>query len=441
MLPAMLSWLRAAEECCRDDYGSLRRGLLTSVAMLLVGIERVFHLDQMDDPGFALLSGGWRCPSRHTVGAWRRNIPWWEADAFGRRTSPWELLRDRNAHVSFDEHSIPRWTKKFAIRKGYITTRNKHMRCEKLFYPYDVERERYLCCRATRGNVELRELAIPLTQRVLTEGQPRSLHAYFDAGAGKSDADVRSLLKLAAETPELEVTLRACRYPHRVAIWKALSADEFTTYEEPGVCVGAEPKEIRVAETRTVLKGETAADGVRTIICREIVPGPKKDRWHPLYTSGDEEPYQLIKNFRQRQHHEQAYRVGVHDEFLDAVPCGYDKQSPHRRRPRFPRGPLQFLGWLAALVFNAVQDLTDQLPAPFRGAHLRTIRRTYFNRPGDIYCTPEAVIVWLEGIAADASTLNLIDRLNAAEHRLPWLNNRLLVLSLPPPPNPDDPEP
>ena len=431
MLPALLAWLRAAEECCADEYGSLRRGLLTSAAMLLVGVERVFHLDQMNDPGFALLSGGWHCPSRSTVGAWRRNIPWWEADAFCRRTSPWDLVRGRDAHVSFDEHSIPRWTKKFAIRKGYITTRNKSMRCEKLFYPYDVEAQRYLSCQATRGNVELRDLAVPLTRRVLTAGEPRSLHAYFDAGAGKSDADVRALLNLAAETPELEVTLRACRYPHRVALWKATPAEEFTIYEEPGVCQGAEPKEIRVAETRTVLKGETAADSVRTIVCRELVPGPKKDRWHPLYTSSDVEPYELIQDFRQRQHHEQAYRVGVYDEFLDAVPCGYNKQSPHRRRPGFPRGPLQMLGWLVALVFNAVQDLADQLPECYHQAHLRTIRRTFFNRPGNIYLTPEAVIVWLEDVEADDSVLKLIDRLNAAEHRLPWLDNRLLVMSLP----------
>jgi hypothetical protein len=24
---------------------------------------------------------------------------------------------------------------------------------------------------------------------------------------------------------------------------------------------------------------------VRTIVCREVVRGPKKDRWHPLFTT------------------------------------------------------------------------------------------------------------------------------------------------------------
>ena len=134
MLPAALAWLRTAQECFDDEAGSLTTGLLTSVAMLVVGLERVFHLEEMEDRGFALLSGGNRPPSRYTVGAWRRHIPWQAADAFCRRTSPWEWIRGRNAWLSLDEHTVPRWTKKFSIRKGYITTRNKHLRCEKLFY-------------------------------------------------------------------------------------------------------------------------------------------------------------------------------------------------------------------------------------------------------------------------------------------------------------------
>jgi hypothetical protein len=433
MLPAALAWLQTAQECFDDEYGSLTTGLLTSVAMLVVGVERVFHLEEMEDRGFALLSGGYRPPSRHTVGAWRRHIPWQTADAFCRRTSPWEWIRHQEARVSFDEHTVPRWTKKFSIPKGYITTRNKHMRCEKLFYGYDLLSRRYLLMRATPGNVELRDVACPLTRRVLDVGQPKQLRAYFDAGAGKSDANVRTLFELAATNPNLDVSLRAVRYPHRMRQWKATPREEFVRYEEAGPYVGAPPKEIYVAETRTVLKGEDESQAVRTILGRDVVRGPKRDRWNPLYTSGDEPPYQEIQDFRQRQHHEQAYRIGVYDQFLDAVPCGYDKQSPNPKRPRFPRGPLQMLGWLVALVLNAIMDLADQLPTRFHQAHVRTIRRTFFNRPGDIYLTPDAVIVWLDEFGEQQALQPVLDRFNAAEHRVPWLDNRLLVLSLPAP--------
>src|SRR5205085_641049 len=162
----------------------------------------------------------------------------------------------------------------------YVTTRNKYMRCEKLFYGYHVEFDRFLCIQGTPGDVELRDLAVPLTQRVLRYGRPRHLHALFDAGAGKADADVRALCDLAAAPPE------------------------------------------------------------------------------------------VLATYRQRQHHEQGYRVTVHDEGLNASPHGYDTESPNRRRPRFHRGPLQMIGWLLALVYNAIGDLTRQLPDRFLGAHV-----------------------------------------------------------------------
>jgi hypothetical protein len=432
-LPAALDWLACAENCFEDAHGSLRRGLLTSVFAPVVGVQRIFHLEQMSDRGFALLTGGQSFPTRQLVGAWRRHLRWYEVDAFCRRTCPWDLLEGDEALVSFDEHTIPRWTHKFSIHKGYSTTRNKYMRCEKLFYGYHVEMDRFLCVRGTPGHVELRDLALPLTQRVLTCGRPRHLHALFDAGAGKSDADVRALLDLAAQRTDLTVTLRACRYPHRVKTWKRLASGLFTCYDEPGTYVGAPPKEIRLSETGTVLKDESVEQAVRTIVCREVVPGPKKDRWHPLYTTSTAAPVEVLDAFRQRQHHEQGYRVAVHDEFLDCVPCGYDKDSPNPQRPRFHRGPLQMAGWLLALLYNAVADLSSWLPGRFHGAHVGTLRRTFLERPGRLYCTPESLIVYLDPFRGQEALVPLIDFVNGQQCRIPWLENRRLVLSLTPP--------
>jgi hypothetical protein len=431
-MPQALDWLATAEQCFADEYGSLRQGLLTSIFSLVVGVERVFHLDEMEDPGFARLCGGRRCPSRHTVGAWRRHLCWHEVDAFCRRTYPWHLLRNEDALVSFDEHTIPRWTKKFRIGKGYVTTRNKYMRCEKLFCSYDVGSGRFLSVRATPGDWGLQDLAVPMLKQVLTQSRPRSLHALFDAGAGKSDAGVRALWDLAGQHLNLEVTVRACRYPHRMRDWKQLPSGLFVSVLEPGVCVDAPPKEIRLAETQTVLKGEDAEQAIRTIVCREIRPGPKKDRWHPLYTTAEGEPQDILPIFRARQNQEQSFRVGVHDLGLNAVPCGYDKESPDRQRPRFHRGPLQMIGWLVALVYNAAADLAETLEKDHFGDHVQTLRRKFFNRPGQLYETPEALIVHLDPFKGQNELQPVIDELNAGQHRLPWLANRRLVMSLTP---------
>jgi hypothetical protein len=431
-MPQALDWLATAEHCFADEYGSLRQGLLTSVFSLVIGLERVFHLNEMADAGFARLCGGRRCPSRHLVGGWRRHLPWYEVDAFCRRTCPWHLLHHEDALVSFDEHTIPRWTKKFQIGKGYVTTRNKYMRCEKLFTGYDLVSGRFLRVRGTPGNVNLQDLAVPLLQQVLRQGQPRTLHALFDAGAGKSDAGVRALWDLAEQHSNLEVTLRACRYPHRMRAWKQLPSGLFVSAFEPGVCVDAPPKEVRLAETQTVLKGEDEAQAVRTIVCREVRPGPKQDRWHPLYTTSAGFPEDVLTIYRARQNHEQGHRVEVHDLLVDAVPCGYDKESPDRQRPRFQRGPLQMLGWLVALLYNAVADFGESLGPAHAGAHVRTLRRKFFNRPGQLYETPEALIVYLNPFAGQAELVPLIDAVNAGQHRLPWLDNRRLVISLTP---------
>src|SRR5438067_1302930 len=110
MLGPAVGWLATAQQCFADEFGSLTRGLLTSAFAPVVGLERLWHLDEMEDAGFALLTGGRRCPSRHTIGGWRRHLRWYEVDAFCRRTCPWHLVQRDDALVSFDEHTIPRWT-------------------------------------------------------------------------------------------------------------------------------------------------------------------------------------------------------------------------------------------------------------------------------------------------------------------------------------------
>jgi hypothetical protein len=56
MLGPALGWLASARQCFDDPYGTLTRGLLTSAFALVIGLERVFHLDPMADAGFARLT-------------------------------------------------------------------------------------------------------------------------------------------------------------------------------------------------------------------------------------------------------------------------------------------------------------------------------------------------------------------------------------------------
>jgi hypothetical protein len=83
-----------------------------------------------------------------------------------------------------------------------------------------------------------------------------------------------------------------------------------------------------------------------------------------------------------------------------------------------------------ALVYNAVADLAEALGEDYVGDHVDTLRRKFLNRPGQLYETSEALIVYLDPFAGQDELLPLIDQLNRGNHRLPWLDNRRLVMSL-----------
>ena len=92
------------------------------------------------------------------------------------------------------------------------------------------------------------------------------------------------------------------------------------------------------------------------------------------------------------------------------------------------------MGWLVALVYNACADFAEGLSPDYAGKFISTLRRIFFNRQGDLYCTPRTLIVYLEPFSEQNLLIDYIDQFNAAQHRVPWFGDRQLVLSLSPHP-------
>ena len=223
------------------------------------------------------------------------------------------------------------------------------------------------------------------------------------------------------------------------------AAVELVAQVEPGLSAALALNACRELQTRPwFLAGETSGErdgqtfGLRLPGCDGTLLGGMlatpihDDCWHPLYTSSDAEAGEVLDTFRLRQHHEQGYRVQVHDESLNAVPCGYDKESPNRHHPRFHRGAPQLVGWLACLVYNACATLLETLSPALAGKFVSTARRMFFNQKADLYCTSNALIVYMEEFPEQDLLVKYIDQFNAARHRIPWLANRQLILSLSP---------
>ena len=404
------------------DADKARRLVLSLFFRAALGIERIFHFETVDDVGFALLTGGTRVLSRSRLGGLVRAVKTPAVRAFSRATERLEVLRGKVVTLSLDEHAVARFTRKFRIPKGFHTIRNKHMRIEKLFFLYWPVQRRFLNLVVARGNAALGDLCVDFVRAVRARVRVQQLRLILDAAAAHKHITLRRLDRFR----KVVFLIRAPRRPAYVAAWKRLPRESFAHFEEPGRYVGAKLKEIEVTETSTVIAG--IAQPVRTIVVREhAVSG--KHRWHALFVLHDDKtpPLDLVHEFRTRQHHEQGYRIGVHDLWLDTVPSGYPKNG-RPDRPGFRRGPLMLCAWITALVWDALRELGDALPPRFHFAHPRTLRRWVLDRNAELIVTPSHLLVVLDSARRRAWLRPLIQRFNAAEVVLPWFGGRRVAM-------------
>jgi len=430
-MPAAVSLWRAAEECLgpRLGLGFGGRLVLSLFFKAILGIQRVFHFETLHDKGFAILSGGTRVLSRQVLGGLVRAAPVRGVLRFMRRTEP-RVTLSPVLPVSIDEHAVPRFTRKFDIRKGFHTIRNKHMKVEKLFFSFQVATRQLLSLVVTRGNAGLAALTAQMLPRLRRRARGAQIRLILDAGAANDHAALLSL----ADHPNQVTLVRVPRRPVYRKAWQALPEACWTRHEEPGRYQRAPAKIIHLAETHTMIGPKNGKVSVRTIVVREQA-GRGKERWHALWVFGDEltDPYQIVQEFRTRQHHEQRYRTLLHDAYVDTAPSGYDKKSKTPSRPGFKQNALTIYAWVAALATNVLETFEDSLPADFRHAHPRTLRRWLFNSPANLYLTKNTLVVLLDSVRPRhlrSVFESLIDATNRRRIRIPWLANRRLILSM-----------
>jgi hypothetical protein len=425
LLPVALAISRVAERALAKTLGSAdkaRRLVLSLFFRAALGIERIFHFETLDDPGFALLTGGKKVMSRSRLGGLVRAVKTKAVKKFARATEHLGALRGKIVTLSLDEHAIARFTRKFRIPKGFHTIRNKKMRVEKLSYLHWPEARRFLQLLVTPGNATLADLAIDFLRALRRRARPQLLRLILDAGAAKSNDDLCRLDRFYKTV----LLIRAPRRPAYVKAWKQLPRERFTLHEEPGRYIGAKAKEIEIAETTTAIKG--IARPVRTIVVRERAMRGK-DRWHAIFVLHDDTTpaLELLHEYRTRQHHEQGHRIGVHDLWIDTSPSGYPK-SGRPDRPGFRQGPLTLCAWIAALAWDALRDLSVRLPSAFHLAHPRTLRRWLLMRDADLLITPSHLLVVLEFDRRRGWLRPLLQTFNKAEVALPWLDGRRVVM-------------
>lgn len=404
------------------------RVVLSLVFKAILGIPRIFHFETLDDPGFAILSGGSKVLTRQKLGDLVRRVPFVGVQRLMKLTAP--ALKQAASHtISIDEHAIARFTRKFSIRKGYHTIRNKHMKIEKLTFAFHTGTQQLLSLVATRGHVNLKTIAEKLLPSIRRRAKGAQIRLVLDAGAAKSHGQLFELI----DHPRQVTLVRVPRRAPYLKQWEQIPAQQWREVHEDGPYTNAPPKVVHVADTVMLLRDpKTKSERhVRTIVVREQTRRGK-DRWHGLWVFGEDQSdrWQLVEEFRTRQHHEQTYRVMLHDAYVDTASSGYDKNSSNPDRPGFKQNAITLYGWTAALATHALRSLADTLPAGFRRAHPRTLRRWFLSTPAALFLGNGTLIVALQPRRNCDLWQHLIAPINQAAYRIPWLENRRLILSL-----------
>jgi hypothetical protein len=421
--------LGRAAQTCFARLGSDRglRVVLSLFFKAVVGVPRIFHFETLRDPGFAILSGGRTVLTRHALGGLVRRVAPTAVRRFMERTTT-PITRACYHTVSIDEHAVPRFTRKFSIRKGYHTIRNKHMKIEKLSFAFHTGARRLLSLVATPGNIGLGHVVRRLLPSLRRRTRGAQLRLVLDAGAAH---DHRQLFAIADHPGQVTIVRVPRRRAYR-AQWLRLPKQLWREVHEEGAYKAAPTKVVHVADTIMKLRvTRSVAREVRTIVVRETAKRGK-ERWHALWVFGDDrsDRWDIISEFRSRQHHEQTYRVMLHDSYVDTVSSGYNKKSSNPARPGFKQNAISLYAWTVALATHAISDLSGMLPRTFLHAHPRTLRRWFLHTPAALFLGQGTLIVALQPRAMLETWQLLIDRINRSRFRIPWLDDRRLILSI-----------
>ena len=394
------------------------RSVLTLVGMALVGVPRRFHLAELQDVGFALLTGGRRVLSRWQVWAFLKGLTTRASRRFQTLTSPLRAAPWQRWKVSADDHGVVRWTKKHPVPKGYHSTRNKYTKEDRLYSLFEVKRRRFLAVRVTPGHHEWRPALRRWVQGCRQRRPDTAWRLLVDAAASKATRVLEGFLAL----PGITLLVRACRRPAVRARWQRLLDQRGRVQPDPSPSA---TKAVEVVGTRTLV-GERA---VRTVVVREPHGSTGKDRYHGVLSTDEHTPnLGLIQEFRQRQHHELAHRWLVHHEGVDALPDSYARFAPPEVY-QFDGVRAEFVAWTKALAYNLFRDFQEQVGGVYQNRSPATLARQLLWRSGRVFQTESHLVVEIAGLPNRPEVAQYVRWLNHRKERLPWYGNRIFVLS------------
>ena len=422
--------------------------LLTAIFSVIFGIQRAFHLDEMCDLGFALVTGRPRPLSHSTFQHIQRAIPEHDAQKFYERSAKGEVkrLEPGTRRISVDGHNLPRYTQLVDLEKGKIGNTGRILKAEELVWAFDLDARLWLAVRAYHGTNKLSQALVNLVREILKHRGPSPdlLRLFFDKG-GSCGHVFRDLLQL----PSVLFYTFAKRTEENVAQWEKLQATDFdkkrfTFDKHAGLSADQRPT-YRLADTEMTFNVWDASRKhiVGTVTLRAIVLHDPQgltpaERWPVVLLTPDREGEARALLNEQGDHwgQEFAHRIGRHDLDSDILPTGYvlkttrDERGELRREVEFDNTAFFLSAWLHCLVFNLMTLFAQALGGDYTQLWAGTLLRKFIRRPATLYLIGKELHVVFDPFPGQDELQPLLDKLNDKRVALPWLNHLIVQLSI-----------
>jgi hypothetical protein len=420
--------------------------LLTAIFAVIYGVRRAFHLDDVRDIGFALLTGRPRPLTHGTFQHLLRAIPAEDAEKFYQASAQLEVraLGKGTRRISLDGHNLPRYTRVVDLVKGKIGNTGRVLKAEELVLAYDLDGHLWLGLRAYHGTKKLSKGLVEIVRELLNHrGSLKGLlRLFFDKG-GYSGQIFLAL----SEESQVHFYTPAVRYSSNVAQWEQLQESDFDAAPfvfDKHVDLPDEQRPVyRLADTEMTINVREGNKVVGTVTLRAVVlhdPQGEKpaERWPVVLLTDDYEidARALLNEFGDHWGQEVAHRIGKHDLYLDILPPGYilktrrDDQGQLHREIEYEQTAFFLSAWLRCLVFNLMSRFAQAMGGEYTKMWAGTLLRKFIRRPATLYLVGKELHVVFDPFPDQDELQPLLDELNAKRTALPWLNNLVVQFSI-----------
>lgn len=413
--------------------------LLTAIFAVIFGVRRAFHLDDVRDIGFALVTGRPRPLTHGTFQHLLHSIPAEKAQQFYAASAQLEVraLGEGTRRISLDGHNLPRYTAVVDLPKGKIGNTGRILKAEELVLAYDLDAHLWLALRVYQGTKKLSKGVVEIVREVLKHrgSQEGQLRTFFDKG-GYSGQIFRTL----ADEPQVRFYTPAVRYPANVQQWEHLKDTDFDPepfiFDKHADLPTDQRPFYRLADTEMpipVWEGQKVVDTVtlRAIVLHDPQGQKPAERWPVVFLTDDRDidARALLNEFGDHWGQEFAHRIGRHDLCLDILPPGYvlrtqrDEQGQLVREVEYDDTAFFLSGWLRCLVFNLMTYFAQALGGDHAKMWAGTLLRKFIRRPATLYLVGKELHIVFDPFPGQDELQPLLEKLNAKRTALPWLNN------------------